>query len=172
MNVLLNLALALQILSAIALIVVILIQHGQGADMGAAFGSGGSGSLFGASGSGNFLSHITAILAVVFLGTTLALAHFGYSVPGGSSGESVLDRVPISAPAAPSESKSDAPAVQTPESKPADGQPASGGVDAIPQAAVGAGAATSTEAATPPAGSTPSTESKGSESGAAQIPTK
>ena len=63
MNVVLNLVLVLQILSALAMIGLILVQHGKGADMGTAFGSGASGSLFGASGSANFLSRATAALA-------------------------------------------------------------------------------------------------------------
>ena len=101
MNVVLNLVLVLQILSALAMIGLILVQHGKGADMGTAFGSGASGSLFGASGSANFLSRSTAVLATVFLASTLALAYFGFSVrsaPAGGGG-SVLDRAPISAPA-------------------------------------------------------------------------
>ena len=63
MNVLLTIVLAVQMLSALGMIGLILVQHGKGADMGAAFGSGGSGSLFGASGSANFLSRTTAVLA-------------------------------------------------------------------------------------------------------------
>ena len=63
MNVLLTAVLAVQILAALSMIGLILIQHGKGADMGAAFGSGSSGSLFGAAGSANFLSRTTAILA-------------------------------------------------------------------------------------------------------------
>jgi preprotein translocase subunit SecG len=58
--------LTVQMLAAIAMIGLILVQHGKGADMGAAFGSGGSGSLFGASGSANFLSRTTAVCATVF----------------------------------------------------------------------------------------------------------
>jgi len=74
-----TLLLVLQILSAIAMIGLILVQHGKGADAGAAFGSGGSGSasLFGASGSANFLSRTTAILASVFLVSTLLMAATG-----------------------------------------------------------------------------------------------
>ena len=63
MNMLLTVILAVQMLAALGMIGLILIQHGKGADMGAAFGSGGSGSLFGASGSANFLSRTTAVLA-------------------------------------------------------------------------------------------------------------
>ncbi|GAB2726986.1 hypothetical protein GCM10027019_02940 [Melaminivora jejuensis] len=77
MNTLVNVILAVQILTALAMIGLILIQHGKGADMGAAFGSGSSGSLFGASGSANFLSRSTAALATVFFVATLALAYLG-----------------------------------------------------------------------------------------------
>jgi preprotein translocase subunit SecG len=69
-----TLILAVQMLTALAMIGLILIQHGKGADMGAAFGSGTSGSLFGASGSANFLSRTTGVLATVFFVATLALA--------------------------------------------------------------------------------------------------
>ena len=63
MNIVMNLVLALQILTALVMIGLVLIQHGKGADMGASFGSGASGSLFGATGSANFLSRSTAICA-------------------------------------------------------------------------------------------------------------
>ena len=66
-----------QIISAIAIIGVVLLQHGKGADMGAAFGAGASGSLFGATGSSNFLSKSTAVAAVIFFGVTLALSYIG-----------------------------------------------------------------------------------------------
>lgn len=91
MNVLVNVILAVQMLSALGMIGLILIQHGKGADMGAAFGSGSSGSLFGASGSANFLSRTTAVLAAVFFVTTLALAYFGNARPASSG--SVLEGV-------------------------------------------------------------------------------
>ena len=77
MNFLLTAILAVQMLTALGMIGLILIQHGKGADMGAAFGSGSSGSLFGASGSANFLSRTTAVLAAVFFACTLLLAYFG-----------------------------------------------------------------------------------------------
>ena len=64
----------LQILSAMAMIGLVLIQHGKGADMGASFGSGASGSLFGATGSANFLSRSTAICATVFFAATLGMS--------------------------------------------------------------------------------------------------
>jgi preprotein translocase subunit SecG len=101
MNVLLTIVLAVQMLTAISMIGLILIQHGKGADMGAAFGSGTSGSLFGASGSANFLSRTTAVLASIFFACTLALAYFGNLHSAPTSG-SVLERAqaPATAPAA------------------------------------------------------------------------
>jgi preprotein translocase subunit SecG len=91
---------ALQLITALVMIGLVLIQHGKGADMGASFGSGSSGSLFGASGSANFLSRSTAACATVFFACTLALAFSSNdgraSAPLGG-GESVLDRA---APAA------------------------------------------------------------------------
>jgi preprotein translocase subunit SecG len=69
-----NLLFILQILSAMAMIGLVLIQHGKGADMGASFGSGASGSLFGATGSANFLSRSTAICATIFFATTVGMS--------------------------------------------------------------------------------------------------
>lgn len=69
--------LVVQLLSAVAMIGLVLVQQGKGADMGAAFGSGGSGSLFGATGGANFLSRSTAVLAAVFFSCTLLLAYLG-----------------------------------------------------------------------------------------------
>ncbi len=91
MNTLLNLLMVVQILSALGMIGLILIQHGKGADMGAAFGSGTSGSLFGASGGANFLSRTTAVLAAVFFVCTLAQAYFGNLRTTSSSQGSVLE---------------------------------------------------------------------------------
>ncbi|MET3917296.1 preprotein translocase subunit SecG [Variovorax sp. OAS795] len=99
MNVVLNLLVGVQMLSALAMIGLILIQHGKGADMGAAFGSGSAGSLFGASGSANFLSRTTAVLAAVFFATTLLLAYFSHARPTG--GGSLLERTAVGAPASP-----------------------------------------------------------------------
>jgi preprotein translocase subunit SecG len=143
MNVVLTLVLAVQMLSAVGMIGLVLLQHGKGADMGAAFGSGSSGSLFGASGSANFLSRATAVLAGVFFVCTLLLAYFSHSVaPAG--GSSVLERtaVPASAPAS---------------------LPAAGGAAGqIPSGAAGVPAAGAPAAATPAAPA----------SGAGQIPTR
>lgn len=77
MQVMMNLVLLVQLVSALAMIGLVLVQHGKGADMGASFGSGASGSLFGATGSANFLSRSTAAAATVFFVCTLALAYFG-----------------------------------------------------------------------------------------------
>lgn len=73
MHFLLSIALVLQIISAVVVIVLVLMQHGKGADLGAAFGSGASGSVFGAAGSANFLSRSTAIAATVFFCSTILL---------------------------------------------------------------------------------------------------
>jgi preprotein translocase subunit SecG len=72
-----TLIIVVQLLSALGIIGLVLLQHGKGADMGAAFGSGASGSLFGATGSANFLSRATAVLATIFFVTTLALTYIG-----------------------------------------------------------------------------------------------
>ena len=99
MNLLLNLLVAVQILSALVMIGLVLIQHGKGADMGASFGSGASGSLFGATGSANFLSRSTAVCAAVFFVSTLALAYFSNDRSRPAT-DSILDRPSVSAPAA------------------------------------------------------------------------
>jgi preprotein translocase subunit SecG len=91
MNIVMNLVLALQIVTALVMIGLVLIQHGKGADMGASFGSGASGSLFGATGSANFLSRSTAVCAAVFFICTLSLAYTANDRPKASTG-SVLDR--------------------------------------------------------------------------------
>ena len=70
-----NIITIVHVIAAASLIGLILLQHGKGADMGAAFGSGASGSLFGVSGSSNFLSRATAVSVVVFFSTSLSLAY-------------------------------------------------------------------------------------------------
>ena len=97
MQIWMTLILAVQLLSALTMIGLVLIQHGKGADMGASFGSGASGSLFGATGSANFLSRSTAALATVFFVCTLALAYMSNANSSRSAGpagggSSVLDR--------------------------------------------------------------------------------
>lgn len=102
MQIWMTLILAVQLLAALAMIGLVLIQHGKGADMGASFGSGASGSLFGATGSANFLSRSTAACASVFFVCTLALAYLGNASSGGASTQrgSVLDRPADAASAA------------------------------------------------------------------------
>jgi preprotein translocase subunit SecG len=84
------------VLTAVVLIGLVLIQHGKGADMGAAFGSGSAGSLFGSSGSANFLSRSTAVVATIFFITSLSLTYI-YSHPTQSKG--LMDNVDVSKPA-------------------------------------------------------------------------
>ena len=117
MNMVLTLILAVQMLTALGMIGLILIQHGKGADMGAAFGSGGSGSLFGASGSANFMSRATAVLAAVFFVCTLALAYFGNLRPVESG--SVLDGAAVTAPATPASGAAQIPGTTAPAAVPA-----------------------------------------------------
>ena len=71
MQMLMSVAVIIQIIAAVAVIILVLLQHGKGADMGAAFGAGASGSLFGASGSANFLSRSTAVAATIFFCATM-----------------------------------------------------------------------------------------------------
>ncbi len=80
------------VVTAVVLIGLVLIQHGKGADMGAAFGSGSAGSLFGSSGSANFLSRSTAVAATVFFITSLILTYL-YSTPAKEQG--VMDKVDV-----------------------------------------------------------------------------
>jgi preprotein translocase subunit SecG len=105
MQVWMNIVLVLQLIAALAMIGLVLVQHGKGADMGASFGSGASGSLFGATGSANFLSRSTAICAAVFFVCTLAMTFLTNSstARGPVDSGSVLDRaaVPASAPSVP-----------------------------------------------------------------------
>ena len=78
------------VIAAAVLVVLVLLQHGKGADMGAAFGTGSAGSLFGSSGSANFLSRSTAVAATLFFITSLSLTYI-YSHPAQKQG--VMDRV-------------------------------------------------------------------------------
>ncbi|GAB2458894.1 hypothetical protein GCM10027082_06960 [Comamonas humi] len=131
--------LAVQMLAALGMIGLILVQHGKGADAGAAFGSGSSGSLFGASGSANFLSRTTAVLASVFFVATLALAYFGNARPttAGSVLESPAAAIPqSSAPVDSTIPPAAAPAAATPAPAPAAGDvPAAAGAAAPEPAA-------------------------------------
>jgi len=92
MDILFSVTLTVHILVGLGVIGLVLMQHGKGADMGAAFGSGSSGSLFGATGSANFLSRMTAALATAFFITSLMLAYMASQQPV-KTGGSVIDTV-------------------------------------------------------------------------------
>ena len=101
MNWLFSILLTIHILVALVIIGLVLMQHGKGADMGAAFGSGASGSLFGATGSANFMSRTTGVLAAVFFATSLSLAYVASSKPKttGSVMQETVQSQPVSTPA-------------------------------------------------------------------------
>ena len=99
MDIWLTVILTIHVLVALGIIFLVLLQHGKGADMGAAFGSGSSGSLFGATGSANFLSRTTAALAAVFFVTSLGLAYVATHKP--QTGGSVMQGVTAPPAAAP-----------------------------------------------------------------------
>ncbi|KFB68667.1 preprotein translocase subunit SecG [Candidatus Accumulibacter vicinus] len=117
MDYLFSVVLVMHILAAIGIIGLVLVQHGKGADMGAAFGSGASGSLFGATGSANFLSRATAILATAFFVTSLSLAYLASSKPKttGSVMQDAVNSAPVSAQPAGSVEQGTSPA--NPDSK-------------------------------------------------------
>ena len=99
MNIILNILQVLQVVCALVMIGLILMQQGKGATAGATFGGGASGSLFGASGNATFLSRTTAILATIFFVCTLVLAYYGNRGNAGDS--SILSRLPAAESAAP-----------------------------------------------------------------------
>jgi len=103
------------VMAAAAIVVLVLLQHGKGADMGAAFGSGSAGSLFGSAGAANFLSRTTAILAAVFFSSSLALTYFGTPSKSGGVTEA------LTAPAGKADTK---PAVPAPSAPAPAGSPA------------------------------------------------
>ncbi|MDC8756064.1 preprotein translocase subunit SecG [Janthinobacterium fluminis] len=127
MDMLFKLVVVVQVLAALAIIGLVLLQHGKGADMGAAFGSGASGSLFGATGSSNFMSKSTGVAAAIFFSATLALSYMSTNRPV-SGGNSVMERatkpvpvsgsaaIPTAAPAAPAAPAPAAPAAPAPAS--------------------------------------------------------
>lgn len=101
MQFLMNLIVAVQLISALSIIGLVLLQQGKGADMGASFGAGASGTLFGATGSANALSRTTAIAATIFFVCTLALAGFATQRPSAGSADGLLEGKPAaSSPAA------------------------------------------------------------------------
>ena len=111
MPLMLKLLLAVQVISALAIIVLVLLWQGKGADMGSAFGSGSSGSLFGATGAANFLSRATKWAAVVFFASTAGLAYVSHKGTGATAVDSgvmqsfpadrSVPQVPGAAPATP-----------------------------------------------------------------------
>ena len=119
MNMLETVLLVLHLLVAVAICGFVLLQHGKGADMGAAFGSGSSGSLFGAAGSANFLSRTTAILAAVFFASSLGLTWLSShtSGPSGVMQQGVMEKMAPKAPELPK--ASDIPAAPGAPSAPA-----------------------------------------------------
>ncbi len=108
MNYLFSVVLVVHVLAALGVIGLVLLQHGKGADMGAAFGSGASGSLFGATGSANFLSRTTAVLAAVFFVTSLSLAYMASNKPK-TTGSVMQDTVKSEAVSTPVPGSSEAP---------------------------------------------------------------
>src|SRR5262245_24155252 len=98
-----NVVIGLHVLVALAIIGLVLLQHGKGADMGSGFGGGASGSLFGATGSANFLSRATAVLATVFFLTSLGLAYIATNKPKEGGGALDAAKKELSAPAKPAE---------------------------------------------------------------------
>ena len=102
-----NLVTVIHILAAAGVIGLVLLQHGKGADMGAAFGSGASGSLFGVTGSSNFMSKATAICVAVFFATSLTLAYMASHRAGnGSVVKAAVNAQEVKSDAKPVETKS------------------------------------------------------------------
>ena len=131
MEMLTTIVITAHVLVALAIIGLVLLQHGKGADMGSGFGGGASGSLFGDTGSANFLSRATAVLATVFFLTSLGLAYLATSKPRGGG---VLDAVKkeMSVPAKPGAEK---PASEVPAPVPAPAESSTTGSKAkdVPQ---------------------------------------
>ncbi len=98
-----DIILVIDVLSAVGLVALVLLQQGKGADMGAAFGAGASQTLFGARGSSNFLSRTTAVLATVFFLSNMALAWLATRETREAAGvtRSVTETVPAPTPVAP-----------------------------------------------------------------------
>ncbi len=110
-----NILIVAHVLVALAIIGLVLLQHGKGADMGSGFGGGASGSLFGATGSANFLSRTTAVLATIFFLLSLALAYVATKKPV-ESGGGVMDAV-RNQPAKPAPKAPEAPKPPAPQEK-------------------------------------------------------
>ncbi len=122
MELLKTILVVLQIITAIGVIALVLVQQGKGADMGAAFGGGSSGGLFGASGSANFLSRVTAVFATIFFLSTLGITLLS-SNKSENAGVLSGTTAPVAAPAA----EVPAPATAAP------GAPAAGSGQSVPK---------------------------------------
>jgi preprotein translocase subunit SecG len=134
-----NVVIGVHVLIAVAIIGLVLLQHGKGADMGSGFGGGASSSLFGATGSANFLSRATAVLATLFFLTSLGLAYLATNKPRGGG---VLDAVKkeMAVPGKPPPEKSvvekpaaEKPAAETPKPAPAESAAPASKVKDVPQ---------------------------------------
>ena len=156
MSLLQTLVLVVHVLAAIAICAFVLLQHGKGADMGAAFGGGSAGSLFGASGSANFLSRTTAILAALFFATSVGLTWFAsqHGAPVGVMEKAAAEQGAVPEPATPA---SQVPANGAAKSVPAGEVPAGRSGQATGAAPAAAGQVPAS-APTPPTGKTPAGE--------------
>ena len=155
MSILLTVLMVVQVLSALGVIVLVLLQHGKGADMGAAFGSGASGSLFGASGSANFMSRTTGGLATVFFCATLGIAMMSDRrvAATGSVMEGAAATIPGAVPGSSPASGSGAPAAGSVSTTGGASAPAAGSAASVPAAG---GASTSGAGAIPGPATAPS----------------
>ena len=132
-----NLVLVVHVVVAATIVILVLLQHGKGADMGAAFGSGSAGSLFGASGAANFLSRTTAVCAAVFFATCLALTYFHAPKSGTGVMSGGVMQEPASAKTEPAKTDGSA-AIPVPASS-GTAAPAASGAPAAPATAPAAG---------------------------------
>jgi preprotein translocase subunit SecG len=114
-----NVFIVVHVVIALAIIGLVLLQHGKGADMGSGFGGGASGSLFGATGSANFLSRATAVLATIFFALSLALAYL--ATHRTTDGGGVIDAVRQQQKAAPAPEQKPTAAPDKPAAPPGDG---------------------------------------------------
>jgi preprotein translocase subunit SecG len=125
-----TLVLVVHVFTALGIVGLVLLQHGKGADVGAAFGSGASGSVFGATGSANFLSRATAALALIFFLTSLGLTYF---TSRKTEPKGVMATKPVPTQSLPGQ-------IPTPGSQPVPSAPAGEPAPAPSPAAPGAGA--------------------------------
>ncbi|MDR1529597.1 MAG: preprotein translocase subunit SecG [Burkholderiales bacterium] len=135
MDFLFSFLIAIHILVAVAVCVFVLLQHGKGADMGAAFGGGASGSIFGAAGSANFLSRTTAALVTVFFITSLGLTYYSTKQISAISDGGVMERAVQQQQTVPTTTSTPADVPQLPETEnapPANATPAETTTESAP----------------------------------------